>query len=156
MKTENSWESPDTELFGARLLRLAGSTVEPLAVRQLLPLHELLQTVVNITHGLLLPLLRLPHGPAVGRGNVDGKIKEGIVGLAGLAAGETGDARLEGPTEDGCHHRVGLRPQHSHLVVHTGQQMEQLRVKSDNNLASVLIPLELYNSHLSSMYLKNS
>ena len=140
MKTENSWESPDTELFGARLLRLAGSTVEPLAVVQLLSLHELLQTVVNITHGLLLPLLRLPHGPPVGRGNVDGKIKEGIVGLAGLVAGETGDAGLEGPAEDRRDDRVGLRPQHPHLVVHTGQQVEQLCVKSEAQFGIISTP----------------
>ena len=105
MKTEDSWESPDAELFGARLLRLAGSTVEPLAVRQLFSLHELLETVVDVADGLLLlPLLRLPHGAAVCRGDVDGKIKEGIVRLAGLMAGETGDAGLEGPAEDGRDH----------------------------------------------------
>ena len=101
MKTEDSGKSPDTELLRARLLRLTGSTVEPLAVRQLFSLHELLETVVDVADGLLLlPLLRLPHGAAVCRGDVDGKIKEGIVRLAGLMAGETGDAGLEGPAED--------------------------------------------------------
>ena len=106
MKTEDSWESPDTELFGARLLRLTGSAVELLAVPQLLFLHKLLETVVDITDRLLLPVLRLPHRPTVGRGDVDGKIKEGIVRLAGLMTGETGDAGLEGPAEHGRHHRV--------------------------------------------------
>ena len=101
MKTKDSWESPDTELLGARLLRLTGSTVEPLAVRQFFSLHKLLETVVDITDRLLLlSLLRLPHGAAVCRGDVDGKIKEGIVRLAGLMTGETGHAGLEGPAED--------------------------------------------------------
>ena len=107
MKTEDSWESPDTELFGARLLRLTGSAVELLAVPQLLFLHKLLETVVDITDRLLgLPVLRLPDGAAVGRGDVDGKVKEGVVRLAGLVTGETGDAGLEGPAEHGRHHRV--------------------------------------------------
>ena len=91
---------------------------------------------MDVTDRLLLPVLRLSHRPTVGRGDVDGKIKERIVSLAGLPAGETGDAGLESSPEDSRHHRVGLRPQHPHLVVHTGQQVEQLRVKSDNNLAS--------------------
>ena len=158
MKTEDSWESPDTELFGARLLRLTGSAVELLAVPQLLFLHKLLETVVDITDRLLgLPVLRLPDGAAVGRGDVDGKVKEGVVRLAGLVTGETGDAGLEGPAEHGRHHRVGLRPQHPHLVVHTGQEVQQLGVKSADILQLVPSQFQPWSrTHLSSMYLKNS
>ena len=119
MKTENSWESPDTELFGARLLRLAGFTVEPFAVIQLLRLHELLKTVVNATHRLL-GILCLSHRAGVGWRNIDGEIKERVVRLAGLVASQAGDAGLKGTAKHGRHYRVGLRPQHPHLVVHAG------------------------------------
>lgn len=141
MKTEDSWQSPDTELLGAGLLRLTGSTVKPLTVRQLFFLHKLLETVVDITDRLLfLPLFCLPHRPPVGRWDVDGKVQEGIVRLAGLVAGETGDAGLEGPAEDRRDDRVGLRPQHPHLVVHTGQQVEQLSVKSEAQFRIISTP----------------
>ena len=50
VKTEDCWQSPDTELLGAGLLGLATLAVEPLTVSQLLHLNKLLQTVVDIAN----------------------------------------------------------------------------------------------------------
>ena len=147
MKTEDCGQPPDAELLGAGLFRLAGLAVEPLTVRQLLPLHKLLKAVVNVTHWLF-SLLCLPHWPRVGRGNVHRDIKERVVCLAGLVAGQASDAGLEGPAEDRGDHGVGLRPQHSHLVVHAGQEVEELGVEPDKVTVTVSLTL---SSHLSSM-----
>lgn len=59
MNAEYCGQPADGELLGAGLLALAGVTVQPLALSQLLPLHVLLQAGVEVAHGGLLALFGL-------------------------------------------------------------------------------------------------